>query len=188
MEKSKIKARTVDMALTAMFAALIAVCSFITIPMPVPFTLQTFGVFCAVGMLGGKRGTAAVTVYILLGAVGLPVFAGFRGGISALVGPTGGYIVGFLFMALAYWLITALAGSRLWVKAAAMLAGLAVCYAFGTLWFVIVYTRGTGAITFGAALMKCVAPFVIPDLAKAALALFISSAVKPSFLREKRPS
>lgn len=73
------------------FAVLIAICSWISIPMTVPFTLQTFAVFLAVGVLGGKRGSLAVLIYILLGAVGIPVFAGFSGGIGVLLGNTGGY-------------------------------------------------------------------------------------------------
>ncbi len=85
-----------DMTLIAMFAAIMAVCSWISIPAPVPFTLQTMAVFLAVGLLGGKRGTIAVAIYILLGAVGLPVFAGFSGGLGTLLGLTGGYIFGFL--------------------------------------------------------------------------------------------
>ena len=93
---------TKDMALTAMFAVLIAVCSWISIPLAVPITLQTFGVFCALAVLGGKRGFFAVLVYILLGAAGLPVFAGFKSGIGTLFGSTGGYIVGFLLMAGGY--------------------------------------------------------------------------------------
>ena len=94
-------AKTKDMAYIAVFAVLIAVCSWISIPTTVPFTLQTFAVFLTVGVLGGKRGSLAVLVYILLGCVGVPVFAGFSGGIGVLAGQTGGYIVGFLFSALA---------------------------------------------------------------------------------------
>ena len=89
------KLRTYDMVLIAMFAVLMAVCSWISIPMEVPFTLQTFGLFLTVGVLGGKRGTFAVLIYILLGAIGVPVFAGFNSGIGVLLGTTGGYIVGF---------------------------------------------------------------------------------------------
>ena len=81
------------LVLTGIFAAVVAVCSWISIPAQVPFTLQTFGVFMAVGVLGGKRGTMAVLVYVLLGAVGVPVFAGFSGGIGALLGNSGGYII-----------------------------------------------------------------------------------------------
>ena len=74
--------RTVDIAYIGMFVAVIAICSWISIPATVPFTLQTFAVFMAVGLLGGKRGTIAVVTYVLLGAVGAPVFAGFAGGMA----------------------------------------------------------------------------------------------------------
>lgn len=91
------KSKTYDMAYIAIFTVLMAVCSWISIPATVPFTLQTFGVFVAVGVLGGKRGSLAVLIYILLGVIGVPVFAGFSGGIGAILGTTGGYILGFLF-------------------------------------------------------------------------------------------
>ena len=90
------KLGTRDMALVALMTALMAICSWISIPTTVPFTLQTLGVFLACALLGGKRGSLAVFVYLLLGALGLPVFAGFSGGAGALLGSTGGYILGFL--------------------------------------------------------------------------------------------
>ena len=166
--------RPVDLAYMALFAVLMAVCAWISVPMPVPFTLQTFAVCAAMGVLGGRRSTWAVAVYLLLGAVGLPVFSGFRGGLGALLGTTGGYILGFLAMPLVYWLVTALLGQRLPAMAAAMVLGLAVCYAFGTIWFVALYTRTSGPITVGAALGMCVVPFVVPDLVKMGLALVLS--------------
>lgn len=165
------KMRTVDMVYIALFAVLMAVCSWISIPAAVPFTMQTFGVFLAVAVLGGKRGTLAILVYLLLGAVGAPVFAGFSGGISALVGSTGGYIIGFLFLALVMWLMERLLGKKTWVLAVSMVLGLVVCYAFGTAWFMVVYARTTGAIGLWTALGWCVFPYIIPDLAKMALAL-----------------
>ena len=103
-----------DMAYIAMFAVIMAVCSWISVPYVAPFTLQTFGVFLAVGVLGGKRGTLAVLVYILLGCVGLPVFAGFTGGIGILLGSTGGYIVGFVFLALVMWAMERWAEDKTW--------------------------------------------------------------------------
>ena len=106
------KTKTYDLAYIAIFAVVMAVCSWISIPMTVPFTLQTFGVFMAVGVLGGKRGTLAVLVYILLGVVGVPVFAGFSGGIGVLLNTTGGYIVGFLFSALVMWGIEKVLGKK----------------------------------------------------------------------------
>ncbi|MBU5626303.1 biotin transporter BioY [Oscillibacter sp. MSJ-2] len=172
VEKPKWSTR--DMAYIAVFAVLIAVCSWIAIPTTVPFTLQTFAVFASVGLLGGRRGTLAVLVYILLGAVGIPVFAGFSGGIGILMSTTGGYILGFLGSALLYWAITARFGTKTAVQAAAMVLGLAVCYASGTLWFMQVYARTSGPVGLTAALGWCVIPFIVPDLCKIALALWLS--------------
>ena len=124
----------------ALFAAIIAVCSQIQIPLTVPFTMQTFAVFSALAILGGKNGTISILIYIALGAIGIPVFAGFSGGIGVLFGTTGGYILGFLFSGLLYWLITHFLGTKLPVMIAAMALGLIVCYTFGTVWFIQVYT------------------------------------------------
>ncbi|MGN0967961.1 MAG: biotin transporter BioY [Oscillospiraceae bacterium] len=169
------KQRTRDLVYIALFAVLMAVCSWISIPiLQVPYTLQTFAVFLAVGVLGGKRGTLAVLVYILLGAVGVPVFAGFTGGLGILLGNTGGYIIGFLFTALVMWLMEALLGKKIWVLAVSMVLGLLVCYAFGTAWFMVVYARNAGAVGLGTALGWCVIPYIIPDLVKIALALLLS--------------
>ena len=101
---------TRDITMIAVCTAMMVICSWISIPATVPFTMQTFGVFLCVGLLGGRRGTLAVSVYLLLGAVGLPVFSGFTGGIGHLFGATGGYIIGFLFSALVMWLIERLHG------------------------------------------------------------------------------
>ena len=95
--------RTTDIAYIGLFVAAMAICSWISIPLVVPVTLQTFAVFLAVGLLGGKRGTIAVCAYIFLGAIGVPVFAGFGGGPGALLGQSGGYIIGFIFTALIMW-------------------------------------------------------------------------------------
>ncbi|MGM9549044.1 MAG: biotin transporter BioY [Faecousia sp.] len=167
------KMKTLDMAYIAMFAVLMAVCSWISIPSVVPFTLQTFGIFVAVGVLGGKRGTLAVVLYLLMGVVGLPVFAGFSGGLGVLLGSTGGYIVGFVFTALIMWAMERLLGRKTWVLAVSMVIGLAVCYAFGTAWFLMVYARTTGPIGLWTALGWCVFPYILPDLVKLALALVI---------------
>lgn len=174
--------KVLDMVLVAMFAVLIAVCSWTSIPATVPFTLQTFGVFCAVGILGGKRGTLSVLIYILLGAVGIPVFAGFKGGIGALLGPTGGYIMGFLFSALLYWLMTEFLGNKLVVSVTTMVLGLLVCYAFGTAWFVVVYSKANGPIGIMQALSWCVFPYIIPDLLKTVLAVAIMKIVPKNLI------
>ena len=170
---AKPRMRTVDMAYIALFAVVMAVCAWISIPAAVPFTLQTFGVFLAVGLLGGKRGTLAVLVYLLLGAVGIPVFAGFNGGLGYMLGSTGGYIVGFLLSALVMWGFDAVLGRKTWVLAVSMVLGLVVCYAFGTAWFMVVYARNSGPIGLMTALGWCVIPYIVPDLVKIALALVL---------------
>lgn len=178
-KEMKKKYRTIDLVYIALGAVLITICSWISIPTTVPFTMQTFAVFFVLSALGGKRGTAAVIVYILLGAVGIPVFAQFTSGIGILFGSTGGYIVGFVFMGLVYWLIVHLLGKKLWAQILSMVIGLAVCYAFGTAWFLIVYTQTNGAVGLAMVLGWCVIPFLIPDLVKLGLALALARRLSP---------
>ncbi|MBQ9299482.1 MAG: biotin transporter BioY [Clostridia bacterium] len=177
--KNKQAFQTLDLAYMAIGAVLIAVCSWISIPANVPFTLQTFAVFFVLSILGGRRGTISVLLYILLGAVGIPVFAGFSSGIGVLLGSTGGYIIGFILMGLAYRLIVRLPGKRLWVEIAAMLIGLILCYAMGTAWFMVVFSRQNGAVSLATVLAWCVIPFIIPDLIKLALAILLSKRLSP---------
>ncbi len=175
----KSKWSTLDMAYIGIFAVLMAVCSWISIPTLVPFTLQTFAVFAALCVLGGRRGTSAILVYILLGAIGVPVFAGFSGGIGVLLTSTGGYIIGFLFAGLIYWGITKIAGEKPVIMVISMLLGMAAYYAFGTVWFMQVYVGQTGPIGLGAALGWCVFPFIIPDLGKMAFAIALAKVLRP---------
>lgn len=166
------------MAYIAVFAVIMAICSWISIPAQVPFTLQTFAVFLAFGVLGGKRGTMVVLVYILLGAVGIPVFAGFTGGIGVLMGNTGGYILGFLGSAFVMWALEKLPGKRSVIQIFSMIAGLLVCYTFGTLWFMTVYAGTTGKVGLVTVLGWCVIPFIIPDLIKIGLAYMLAGRIR----------
>ena len=166
--------KTRSMVYVALFAVLMAVCAWISVPAAVPFTMQTFAVFLALRVLGGRRGTLAVVVYILMGAVGMPVFSHFQGGLGVLFQASGGYIIGFLFTALIIWRTEGLAGQRVWIQILSMLLGLLACYAFGTAWFMVLYARTSGAIGVGTALLWCVAPYIIPDLVKMALALTLA--------------
>lgn len=171
---AKTKNNTKDLVYMAVFTALMAICSWISIPTAVPFTLQTFAVFLTVSLLGGKKGACVVLVYILLGTAGVPVFQGFTGGVGILLGNTGGYIIGFLAGALAMGAVQRLLGSKLWAMAVSMLLEMLVCYTFGTVWYILVYTQTTGAIALTTVLSWCVWPFVIPDLMKMALAILVS--------------
>ena len=176
--EAAVRGKTYDMVYIGVFTVLIAVCSWISIPAAGPFTLQTFGVFMAVEVLGGKRGTMAVLVYILMGAVGIPVFAGFQGGIGVIFNTTGGYIVGFLCSALIMWAAESLFGKKPLVRLLSMAAGLIACYVLGTIWFMVVYGRTTGAVGLMTVLGWCVIPFIIPDLVKIGLAYFISRKIR----------
>lgn len=168
--KLGLKITTLDIIYIALFSALIAVCSWISIPLTIPVTLQTFAIFATAGLLGTKRGVAALLVYILLGAIGVPVFAGFSSGVGVLIGSTGGYLIGFIFIALTVGLITKFFGKKTYVLVISMIVGLLICYAFGTAWFMFVYTRNTGAVGLATVLSWCVIPFIIPDALKIALA------------------
>ena len=173
------KFSTRDLVRGGIAVALIAVCSWIHIPATVDFTLQTMAVFLTVGLLGGKLGTLAVVAYILLGAIGVPVFAGFHGGLGTLLGTTGGYIIGFVFSALVMWAVVHRFGEGPVPLVCGMAAGLLVCYIFGTAWFMVVYARANGPISLGTALGWCVFPFVIPDAAKIAVAALLTRRLKP---------
>lgn len=156
------------MVLCSAFAAMMAVCAWIAVPVPpVSFTLQTFAVFLALGLLGGKWGMRSVGLYLLLGVVGLPVFTGFRGGLSALIGPTGGFLWGFLGAALCYRLLARFG------KLPAMILGQLVCYLCGCVWFTV-YSPGTG---FAAAVLTCVVPYLLPDAVKISLACTLSDRI-----------
>lgn len=160
-----------DLSYIAMGVALIAVCSWISVPLPVPITLQTFAICLITAVLGLRLGLWAVVVYILLGAAGLPVFSGFRSGIGTLLGTTGGYIIGFVFTALAVGLGVKRFGRKPPLLALFMAIGILLCYAFGTAWFVLVYTRTSGAIGVLTALSLCVFPYLLPDAVKILLAV-----------------
>lgn len=172
------KSKTYDLVYIGVFAVLMAVCSWISIPTAVPFTLQTFGVFMAVGVLGGKKGTASVGLYLLLGVLGVPVFAGMTGGIGVLLGTTGGYIIGFFFSALVMWAMEKLPGKKSVIQVISMIAGLLVCYTFGTVWFMMVYMKNQGAVGLMTVLGWCVIPFIIPDILKIVLAYGLSRKLK----------
>ncbi len=161
------------MLLCSLFAALTAICAWISVPvLDIAFTMQTFAVFLTLGVLGGKWGSLSILIYLLLGAVGLPVFSGFKGGIGSLVGITGGYIWGFLLSGLVYWALEKPAKSL--GKAAvpvSMALGMAVCYLCGSLWFQVYAGGGIGLV---AVVVKCVLPYLLPDGVKIALAYAIS--------------
>ena len=139
-------------------------------------TLQTFGIFLTLGLLGGKRGTITVLVYLLLGAIGTPVFSGFRGGLGALLGTTGGYIFGFMSTSVLYWIITSIKDTP-HIRIIAMVLGLLLCYGCGSWWYMTRYLS-SGQLTLGLVLLKCVVPYLLPDAIKLALAWILTGKLK----------
>ena len=166
------------MAYISLGAVLIALCSWISVPATVPFTLQTFAVLLVCDLLGGRWGLVSVLLYLLLGAVGFPVFSGFSGGLGHLLGMTGGYILGFVLSALVMALMQRLLPRRRVFTLLSMALGLLACYAAGSVWFMQVYTQTKGAISLGAVLSICVVPYLIPDAIKIVLACLISERLR----------
>lgn len=167
--------RIKDLTLCAVFSAIFALCSWIHIPGPVPFTMQTFGIYLALFLLEGKKATISIAVYLLLGIIGLPVFSGLQGGISAVLGATGGYLIGFLAISLIYWILS-IKGVGGILSAA---IGTIVCYITGTLWYALIYLGGSFESII-AALMQCVVPYILPDAVKLSLAYLVSRRIKKS--------
>lgn len=170
--KDKDTNTTNNIVFTGIFTAIIIILSQIAIPTsPVPFTLSLLAIFLTGILLPPRQAFLAVLVYILLGAFGLPVFAGMKGGVSALFGPTGGYILAYPLMALIISLSRKYARKyKTLVLILGMLVSLFICYLLGTLWFS--YITGT---SFAASLALCVYPYIIFDLLKIGLAIFFSS-------------
>lgn len=157
--------------LCALFAAILALCSWISLPVgQIAFTLQTFGVALTLLVLGGNRGCAAIFVYLALGTLGLPVFSGFRGGPGMLLGATGGYLTGFLAFGLVYWLVCRLLGQTLPVRCLALSAGMLSCYLFGSFWYGFGYAPDA---PLSAILAQCVLPYLLFDICKLCLAVLL---------------
>ena len=168
---------------TALATAIICVLSpfVIAIPVsPVPVSLSILAVYIAVYACGCKWGTAAVALYILIGLVGVPVFSGFSGGVGKLMGPTGGYIIGYLFVSLIAGLFIDKFTSKLYMHACGMVLGTAVCYAFGTLWL-----AKTAHMAFKAALLAGVIPFIPADIVKIIIALLTGPALRKAINKMK---
>lgn len=154
------------MVLCSLFASLCAVCSWISVPVPpLFFTLQTLAMLLTLGTLGGKWGTVSIGLYLMLGLVGLPVFAGFRGGAGALLDATGGFLWGFLLAGLGYWMLEGLG------RLPAMTGAMIICYLCGCFWF----RTYAGDISLWNAFLICVVPYLLPDSVKLWIACQISN-------------
>lgn len=171
-----------SMVLMALFAALTCVLAPLSIPIGlVPISLTNLVIYFSLYVLGWQRATITYLVYLLLGLVGLPVFSGFEGGVGKLAGPTGGYLIGFIFMAVISGLFVKMKEDEVILNRvlgiAGMILGTLVAYALGTAWFC--YSTGNG---LSAALVSCVIPFVPGDLVK----IIVAAVIAPTIAKQIR--
>lgn len=165
------KIRTKQMVLIALMTAVTCVLGPLSIPLPfspVPISLTNFTIFLAIFVLGMKSGTISFIIYLLLGAIGVPVFSSFRGGLQVLAGPTGGYLIGFIFLALIMGFALDHFDRKLVPTIIGMIIGMAVCYAFGTVWLAKLLS-----LSFKEGLMMGVIPYLAGDAAKIIIAAIV---------------
>lgn len=172
--KSKINAMTQ----IALFVAFMAICAWITIPGVIPFTLQLFAVFLALDLLGSKKGTLAILLYLFLGGIGLPVFHGFRGGFSVFFEATGGFLLGFIILGLTHAILSLFLPAKKFFRYLLPFLGLITCYMFGSFWFYRLYLSSGDTLSYASVLQISVLPFLIPDLCKLFLAVSLGSRIR----------
>lgn len=171
----KSNSKTFEICQIAFGAVIITICAWIMIPTAVPFTLQTFGVFTILQLLGGRKGLITICLYLLMGLLGLPVFSGFTGGPAVFLNVTGGYLVGFVLMALCFLIGEKVFAKRKRFDVIMLVAGLIVCYAFGSVWLAYIYG---GIDMFYKACSVGVLPFIVPDAIKLVLSVTVSKMVR----------
>lgn len=181
-EKTEKKVNVKDVTVIALVTAVICIIAPFSIPIaisPIPITLALFALFLAGIILGKWKGVVCTVIYLLLGMVGLPVFNGFSGGVQKLVGPTGGYLIGYLFLVFFTGLFVEKFPNKIPMYFVGGIIGIIVCYAFGTVWFVLQYKVG-----FLEALTMCVFPYIPMDLVKLVAAVIIGSQVRKILIRQ----
>lgn len=162
----------------ALMTAVMCIVAPFSIPIgPIPISLTNFAIYLSLYLLGWKLATTSYLIYLLIGMIGIPVFSGFTGGIGKLLGPTGGYIIGFFPMILLSGILLAKYQNR-WIQFAALVLGTIICYIFGTAWFCM-----ESQSTLSAALGLCVFPFIPGDLLKIILAMILGSIIRKSLNR-----
>ena len=173
MQREKNILRLKNSILVALFSVIILICSRIAIPTVIPFTMQSFGVFLTLGILGGKKGCLSLLLYLTLGLIGIPISATGEAGFALFVGPTAGYFIGWILCGIIFWIFESRMGNRNKTRLIFLSLGTVLCYISGTVWFVFVYAYNT-PIGLWSALCYYVFPFVFFDAAKLIIANIIA--------------
>ncbi len=175
-EEAKGKTKTATLVLIGLMAAITCIMGPFSIPLPfnlVPISLTNLVIFFTIYILGMKKGTISYCIYLLIGFAGLPVFSGFTGGVGKLVGPTGGYLIGFIFLALIGGFFVDKWSNNRWLCMTGMVLGEIIMYIFGTVWLAY-----QAHMNFEAALWAGVIPFIPGDLIKMVMAMMLGPQIK----------
>lgn len=173
------KGRIYTIALIAVMAAVMCILGPLSLPIGVvPITLTNLVIYMTIVILGCKKATISTLVYLLIGTVGLPVFSGFSGGIGKLLGPTGGYLIGYVFLALIAGFFVDRFPGKLWIQGTGMVLGTAILYLFGTAW--LAYQAG---MSFQAALAAGVIPFILGDVIKIVIGLLLGTLIRKQLVK-----
>lgn len=155
---------TQDISYISLCSVLLIICSWICVPMPIPFTLQNLGIVFSTLVLGKRRAFIAVLVYLFVGIAGFPVFSGFRSGLGVFTGPTGGYVLGMIFLPIIIGSFSEMNPDSLFYSLLGCATGMLILYIFGTAWYLVFFANGSGGIL--PVLSVCVFPFILPDIIK----------------------
>lgn len=175
------KSKIYNMTLIGLMTAILCIAGPLMIPIgisPVPISVTNLAIYLTVFVLGWKRGTLSCIVYLLLGTVGLPVFSGYQGGLEKLTGYTGGYLIGFIFMAIVSGIFIEKFAGKWYMYAMGMVLGTLIAYALGTAWLAYLMN-----ITYAKALLLGVVPYILGDFIKIAVAIIVGSALRQALLK-----
>lgn len=173
--------KTQTLTITALMAAVTCILGplSITIPIsPVPISFTNLAIYLTVMILGWKKGTVSYLIYLLIGLAGVPVFSAFTAGPAKLLGPTGGYLIGFIFLALISGIFVEKFSGKIYMYAAGMVVGTAVTYAFGTIWLAY-----QAHMDFAAALMAGVIPYLPGDAVKILIAVLAGNEIRKRLIK-----
>lgn len=175
----KVKSTIYEITTCGLFAALMCIFGPMSVPIgPIPISLTNLVIYLAVYLLATRGTVISYVIYLLIGLVGLPVFSGYAGGLGKIAGPTGGYLIGFVLIALIAGISLELSKANVFITAGGMVVGTAFAYLFGTLWFVV-QTK----CEWTYALSVCVYPFILFDLGKIVIATILGKLVRTALLK-----
>ena len=174
MQREKNILKLKNSILIALFSVIILICSRIAIPTVIPFTLQSLGVFLTLGILGGKKGCISLLLYLTMGLIGIPISATGEAGFGLFLGPTAGYLIGWILCGIIFWIFESRMGNSKKTRLVFLSIGTIICYITGTVWFISVYAIDNTSIGIWAALCYCVFPFIIFDAIKLIIANIIA--------------